>query len=71
MRRSTGGLPADRVFSRGNPGHYENWPLLEDHALTLALVFRALAPMRSRDNLRAVVEGIEQMAGRKRPTGSE
>lgn len=63
MRRlKQAGLPADRVFStRGIPGHYETWPLLEDHALTLALIFRALAPMRSRDNLRAVVEGIEQM----------
>lgn len=37
------------------------WPLPEDLALTLGLIFRALAPMRSRDNLRAVVEGIELM----------
>ena len=37
------------------------WPLPEDAALTLGLLFRALAPMRSRDNLRAVVEGIEAM----------
>ena len=37
------------------------WPLPEEHALTLGLLFRALAPMRSRDNLRAVVEGIEAM----------
>ena len=37
------------------------WPLPEDVALTLGLLFRALAPMRSRDNLRNVVEGIEQM----------
>ena len=37
------------------------WPLPEDIALTLGLLFRALAPMRSRDNLRNVVEGIEQM----------
>ena len=35
--------------------------LPEELALTLGLLFRALAPMRSRDNLRAVVEGIEQM----------
>ena len=35
--------------------------LPEDIALTLGLLFRALAPMRSRDNLRNVVEGIEQM----------
>jgi hypothetical protein len=35
--------------------------LPEETALTLGLLFRALAPMRSRDNLRNVVEGIEQM----------
>lgn len=37
------------------------WPIPEDIALTLGLLFRALAPMHSRDNLRNVVEGIEQM----------
>ena len=37
------------------------WSLPEEMALTLGLLFRALAPMRSRDNLRNVVEGIEQM----------
>lgn len=37
------------------------WSLPEEVALTLGLLFRALAPMRSRDNLRNVVEGIEQM----------
>jgi hypothetical protein len=37
------------------------WSLPEDLALTLGLLFRALAPMRSRDNLRHVVEGIEAM----------
>lgn len=35
--------------------------LAEDPALTLGLLFRALAPMRSRDNMRAVAEGIEAM----------
>jgi len=33
----------------------------EDEALVLALLFRALAPMRNRDNMRAVAEGIEAM----------
>jgi hypothetical protein len=33
----------------------------EDDALRLGLLFRALAPMRSRDNVRAVAEGIEAM----------
>lgn len=33
----------------------------EEVALVLGLLFRALAPMRSRANMRAVVEGIETM----------
>ncbi len=33
----------------------------EDLALTLGLLFRALAPMRSRDRMRAVAQGIEAM----------
>ena len=36
----------------------------------MSLIFRALAPMRSRDNLRAVVEGIEQMGREEARTGS-
>ena len=37
------------------------YALTEDLALTLGLLFRALAPMRSRDNMRSVAEGIEAM----------
>ena len=37
------------------------YALTEDLALTLGLLFRTLAPMRSRDNMRAVAEGIEAM----------
>ena len=37
------------------------YPLAEDLALTLGLLFRVLAPMRSRDRMRAVAEGIEAM----------
>ena len=37
------------------------YALTEDLALTLGLLFRTLAPMRSRDNMRAVAEGIENM----------
>lgn len=33
----------------------------EEDALRLGLLFRTLAPMRSRDNVRAVAEGIEAM----------
>ncbi len=37
------------------------YALTEDLALMLGLLFRTLAPMRSRDNMRAVAEGIEAM----------
>jgi len=36
-------------------------PLAEDAALRLGLLFRTLAPMRSRDAMRTVAEGIEAM----------
>ena len=36
--------------------------IAEDAALNLALLFRTLAPMRSRDSMRLVAEGIEQMS---------
>lgn len=39
----------------------EGHRLPEDLALTLGLLFRALAPMRSRDRMRDVAEGIEGM----------
>ena len=39
----------------------DGYALTEDLALTLGLLFRTLAPMRSRDNMRAVAEGIEAM----------
>jgi hypothetical protein len=35
--------------------------LAEDTALRLALLFRMLTPMRNRDNMRLVAEGIETM----------
>ncbi len=37
------------------------YALTEDLALVLGLFFRTLAPMRSRDNMRAVAEGIDAM----------
>lgn len=37
------------------------FPLEEDLALYLGLLSRVLAPMRSRDNMRACAEGIETM----------
>jgi hypothetical protein len=49
-----------RVEDRGQRGH----ALDEQTALRLALMFRALAPTRQRDRMRAVAEGVEAM-GRK------
>lgn len=43
-------------------GETHQTPLDEDVALNLALLFRALAPMRSIDRIRAVAEGIDNMA---------
>jgi hypothetical protein len=47
-----GGLPLDDV---------RRFPIDEDLALNLGLLFRTLAPMRSLDNMRACAEGIEAM----------
>jgi hypothetical protein len=38
------------------------WPLDEDLALSLGLLFRALAPMRNLERIRLVAEGIEAMS---------
>ena len=47
---------------RGSAGSAKRGDALtEDLALTLGLLFRTLAPMRSRENMRAVTEGIEAM----------
>ena len=45
----------------GAPARARGYALDEDLALRLGLLFRALAPMRSRENMRAVAEGIEAM----------
>jgi hypothetical protein len=42
-------------------GNTRGYALSEDLALTLGLLFRTLAPMRNRDNMLAVAEGIEAM----------
>ena len=47
-----GGLPL---------GEWQRFPLDEETAMTLGLLFRTLAPMRSRDNMRMVANGIEAM----------
>ena len=56
-RLSQSGVKLGRSADHGRRGY----PLGEDLALTLGLLFRTLAPMRSRDNMRAVAEGIEAM----------
>ena len=48
-------------LSDGQGGGTRRYPVGEELALTLGLLFRALAPMRSREAMRAVAEGIEAM----------
>ena len=48
-------------LGRSADARTRGYALDEDLALTLGLLFRALAPMRSRDNMRAVAAGIEAM----------
>ena len=43
--------------------HAQGFTVGEDLALTLGLLFRTLAPMRNRDNMRAVAEETEGMEG--------
>jgi len=45
----------------GTDSKKRGYKLTEDLALMLGLLFRSLAPMRNRDNMRAVAEGIEAM----------
>lgn len=56
-RLSEAGIKLGRVMDGAATGY----TVTEDLALTLGLLFRILAPMRSRDNMRAVTEGIEAM----------
>ncbi|WP_428098174.1 DUF7680 family protein [Candidatus Rariloculus sp.] len=58
-RLSQSGIKLGRIADAKKRGY----TLDEDLALTLGLLFRTLAPMRNRDNMRAVVEGIEAMEG--------
>ena len=43
-------------------GRQDAWQINEDAALTLGLLFRTLAPMRSIDRIRAVADGIDDMS---------
>lgn len=48
-------------LSRAADARKRGYRITEDLALALGLMFRTLAPMRTRENMRAVVEGIEAM----------
>jgi hypothetical protein len=43
-------------------GRQDAWQINEEAALTLGLLFRTLAPMRSIDRIRAVADGIDGMS---------
>jgi hypothetical protein len=57
-RLAEAGIRIDERAARGEM----TWALDEELALVLGLLFRELAPMRSRDNIRAVAEGIDAMS---------
>jgi hypothetical protein len=43
------------------PGKMRTWPLDEETALHLGLLFRVLAPMKNSDRIREVADGVEDM----------
>jgi hypothetical protein len=53
---------AQIALGRITPGKRETWPLNEELALSLGLLFRTLAPMRSIDRITQVADGIDQMS---------
>ena len=44
------------------PGKQKTWPLDEETALQLGLLFRVLAPMRNLDRIRQVADGVEALS---------
>jgi hypothetical protein len=50
------------VLGSLKPGKSKRWPLDEETALTLGLLFRVLAPMKNLDRIRQVAEGVEKMS---------
>jgi hypothetical protein len=50
------------VFGSLKPGKTKRWPLDEELALTLGLLFRVLSPMKNLDRIRQVVDGVEKMS---------
>ncbi|MBE9178495.1 hypothetical protein IQ268_07965 [Oculatella sp. LEGE 06141] len=53
---------ADVSMGGLKPGKPKTYALDEEVALVFGLIFRVLAPMRSRDNMLACIEGIEAMS---------
>lgn len=49
-------------LGRMTVGKKEAWAIDEELALSLGLLFRALAPMRSIDRIRQVADGIDEMS---------
>ena len=49
-------------FGRITSGKRESWVINEELALSLGLLFRTLAPMRSIDRIGQVVDGIDNMS---------
>jgi hypothetical protein len=49
------------VLGSLRPGKEKAWPLDEELALLLGLLFRVLAPMRNLDRIRQVADGLERM----------
>lgn len=66
------GIVETRVFKRLKPegvklsglkaGESKSYPLKEDTALYLALLFRVLAPMRNIDRIREIARGVDEMS---------
>ena len=50
------------VLGSIRPGKTKAWPLDEELALTLGLLFRALCPMKNLDRIRQVADGVEKMS---------
>ncbi len=58
-RLRAGGVRPSRRIKKGSK---KSFPLDEDLALTLSLLFRTLAPMRNIDRIRRIAEGVEGMS---------
>jgi len=53
---------ADIRLGTLKPGKEKRWELDEERSLTLGLLFRTLAPMRSLDRIRQVADGVDSMS---------